>query len=649
MSRARRRLQKMTVDPAPARHDGEAGADSGLTMAIAGADRLSALVAGLRRTSQEAFDSPLERPAAPALPVRLNAQTAPARTAGGGQIKIEHALMLDRIALIAGWVTDGLRLEIDNVLGQQLVARADISQTTGRAATGFIVAVALGDGMMMTSITVTDQGNKHTVPIVFATREDEIQSSLPSLIPHLPSVLAHLLKSKAWGRCLVKHCQPLPQEQRRLVHGEIEEVKLYAGFGMAACGWVLSQVPVDLWLLTNNGVWRSMKDASRYPHRDIDKTFLEDQGAYTAGAGFFSTFEDDAGNSGALAMVAATSQGLFIVSEKAAALTSGNPLNYARWAFSLPTPRSAFIDRIKRHDGALIERLIAQYRKALPAEYQVWESGTPPEQPEISVIVPLYGRADYVEHQLLEFGDDPDFTSGRAELIYVIDDPRLVETMREWAVTLQDLYNVPFRIVWGGINRGYSGANNLGCRVARGKVLALLNSDVFPLEAGWCSRMAHTLASDQTVGAVGARLEYPDGSLQHLGISFVRNPDLPVWLNTHPRAGVDVPARTGAPLEVPAATGACIAVRAHDFKAVGGLDEGFLIGDFEDTDLCLRLRERGGRIVVLPDTRLVHLERQSFNQLGAPDFRLQVAHFNAWRHSRRWTGAIKELMQKDWT
>lgn len=593
-------------------------------------------------------------PAAQARTMRLDAQSAPARTASGGCLKVDHALALDGIALISGWVSDGLNLEIDGLRVHQIIPRNDIGQVIGRPATGFVALVEAGAngtkgaGATKICIRLADHGIDYEIPVMLTTREADVHTGLTSLLPHLPPLIAHLVPFRAWGRCLVRHCQPLPQEYRRQINGVVEEVRHFPGCGTAACGWAVSLRPADFWLAGSNGAWRALSDTSRHPHKEVDKTPFEDLGAYTAGTGFFGTLDEDTDAAGVLNLVVATAQGLYVVSQKEAAPGSVSPLAYARWAFSFPTPRSSFIGRMERHDGRLIEHLIAQYRSRLPQEHEVWDAGTLPAKPEISVIVPLYGRADYIEHQLLEFCSDPDFTSGKAELIYVIDDPRLVETMREWTVTLAALYDVPFRVVWGGINRGYAGANNLGRRVARGKALVFLNSDVFPLEPGWCCRMAHALAADKTVGAVGARLEYPDGSLQHLGISFVYEQDLSVWLNTHPRAGVDVPARTGKPLEVPAATGACIAVRAKDFDAIGGMDEGFLIGDFEDTDLCLRLRKRGGRIVVLPDTRLVHLERQSFSQLGAPDFRLSVARFNAWRHSRLWGEDIAELMQKEW-
>jgi GT2 family glycosyltransferase len=92
-----------------------------------------------------------------------------------------------------------------------------------------------------------------------------------------------------------------------------------------------------------------------------------------------------------------------------------------------------------------------------------------------------------------------------------------------------------------------------------------------------------------------------------------------------------------------AVTAACLMIRRSTYDAVGGLDEGFLIGDFEDSDLCLKVKQQGLRIVCLSDVNLTHLERQSFTGIGANGFRERVARYNAWRHQRRWSKSIEAL------
>src|SRR3546814_4124807 len=90
--------------------------------------------------------------------------------------------------------------------------------------------------------------------------------------------------------------------------------------------------------------------------------------------------------------------------------------------------------------------------------------GEPLANPKISVIVPLYGRTDFVEHQLIEFAADPWFKEN-AELIYVVDDPEIAERFLQEAEALYRIYRVSMSWVWGSVTRGLSGANNLGASV----------------------------------------------------------------------------------------------------------------------------------------------------------------------------------------
>ena len=77
-------------------------------------------------------------------------------------------------------------------------------------------------------------------------------------------------------------------------------------------------------------------------------------------------------------------------------------------------------------------------------------------------------------------------------------------------------------------------------------------------------------------------------------------------------------------------------MRRADFEYVGGWDTGYLIGDFEDSDLCFKLRQQGLRMLYVPHVQLTHLERQSMTQIGSNDYRMRVTIFNAVRHQMRW-------------
>lgn len=326
-----------------------------------------------------------------------------------------------------------------------------------------------------------------------------------------------------------------------------------------------------------------------------------------------------------------------ILSTAGSTLLPISPLGAARTLFGVGVPLSDFHRRVEQIDRPILDRLLQIQQAEWPSlEVQVRQLGSAPAAPEVSVVVPLYGRADFVEHQLLEFVRDSWFRE-HAELVYVIDDPALVETFTPQAEALYRLYGLPFRWVWGAVNRGFSGANNLGAAHSSAPKIIFLNSDAFPRQPGWIQPLLEVLDSDPTVGAVGPRLVFADGSIQHAGMEFLRREEFHIWVNHHPWRGLDTTLDPAQGLSfLPAITGACLAITRDNFERIGGWDTGYLIGDFEDSDLCLKLRDQGFRIGYLPSVELTHLERQSFRLLGEGHFRTSVVLFNAFRHQSRW-------------
>ena len=175
-----------------------------------------------------------------------------------------------------------------------------------------------------------------------------------------------------------------------------------------------------------------------------------------------------------------------------------------------------------------------------------------------------------------------------------------------------------------------------------------LNSDVFPQSPFWLKDLIDTLIEHPEIGAVGPRLLFSDGSIQHAGMQFLWNEKFKVWMIHHPYMGID-------PIEieskditfVEAVTGACIAVRRVDLEQVNNFDSGYLAGDFEDSDLCLKLYSIGLKIAYMPTVQLTHLERQSFNSLGNGDFRFRVTMYNAMRHTMRWGPLIDDIKKME--
>ncbi|QQQ02623.1 glycosyltransferase family 2 protein [Lysobacter enzymogenes] len=419
--------------------------------------------------------------------------------------------------------------------------------------------------------------------------------------------------------------------------GHLESaISIGAEDAAVVCGWAVGLPGVQFWLENGAGEVRSLVDASWRERRDVHETVRGKFGLEALESGFVA-YLDGFCAAGGLALKALTESGVHELHRATCVPMPADALAVSRWLFGIDVAEPD----LKRHH-ALIEEpalsvLIERGQLAWPSiPRRLRVLGTPVAEPRVSVIVPLYGRFDFVESQMLEWVRDG-WLRANAELIYVIDDPALEAPFHSHAQELFQLYGVAFKWTATVVNRGFSGANNLGAEVASGSHLLFLNSDVFPTAPGWIEPLLSVLESRTDLGAVGPRLVFAEGGIQHAGMSFEHSPEYGVWINRHPYLGLSPDLDPTTELtEVPAVTGACLLIRRRDFDAVGGWDTGYLIGDFEDSDLCLKLRSIGLAVAYLPSVELTHLERQSMTALGGSDYRMRVTLWNAMRHQRRW-------------
>ena len=279
---------------------------------------------------------------------------------------------------------------------------------------------------------------------------------------------------------------------------------------------------------------------------------------------------------------------------------------------------------------------IHKARLAKPVKPTEISFGESPAEPVCSVVIPLYGRMDFLTYQMALLSEHPG--NSAHEFIYVLDDPPKKRELLDLAHSAHRRFGLPFRILLLDTNLGYGPANNHGMAAARGEFLCLLNSDVMPSPNApeWLDIMIADLREDATLGMVGGQLLFEDGTVQHQGITFEPLAQQAGWpFPMHPRKGLK-PERTAQALEeVMAVTGACMVLRRDLASSLKGFDEVYAIGDFEDTDLCLRVRSTGLRCAVEHRAQLYHLERQS--QI-TPDnrWRHHATLLNAWTHTRRW-------------
>ncbi len=178
---------------------------------------------------------------------------------------------------------------------------------------------------------------------------------------------------------------------------------------------------------------------------------------------------------------------------------------------------------------------------------------------------------------------------------------------RETTEALENLGGASIRLVTYDRPLNIAEKYNLGARHARGEHLLFLNDDLEVISEEWLSAMLEFSQQD-AVGAVGAKLLYPDGSIQHAGVAVRGSPG-----HIYYQRPGDCPGDffdTVTIRNYSAVTGACVMSRRRVFDEVGGFTEAFPI-NFNDVDYCLKIRDRGYRIVFTPYAQLVHFESMS--------------------------------------
>jgi GT2 family glycosyltransferase len=228
----------------------------------------------------------------------------------------------------------------------------------------------------------------------------------------------------------------------------------------------------------------------------------------------------------------------------------------------------------------------------------------PKELPMVSIIIPTRDQASALKkcvHSILEKTDYPAY-----ELI-VLDNQSYDSEALEFLAGLEKRDGVRVERIDEAFN--YSRLNNRGVELSRGSFVALLNNDVEVLHADWLSEMV-SRAMQPKVAMVGARLWYPNETIQHGGVILGAG-----GIASHAHVGLrrDEPgyfARAHLAQDVSAVTTACALVRRELYLQVGGFDENLAV-TFNDVDFCLRLREAGYRILWTPYAELIHHESAS--------------------------------------
>ncbi|KQN21238.1 hypothetical protein ASE86_14795 [Sphingomonas sp. Leaf33] len=281
-------------------------------------------------------------------------------------------------------------------------------------------------------------------------------------------------------------------------------------------------------------------------------------------------------------------------------------------------------------------RVVADHLAGAQATAAVGPFGTvrvrwplPVTVPSVTIIVPTRDRVELMEAcvgSLLRETDYADYD------VLIVDNGSVEPETHAWfaAVTTADArvsvlpYDRPYN---------YSAINNFAAGQARGQYLCLLNNDTEVIDGAWLSELMR-YAVRPGVGAVGAKLLYPDRSIQHAGVVMGMGNAAG---HPHRMLPDDQPgyfALAHAPHEASAVTAACLVVERTKFAAVGGLDADHLQIAYNDVDFCLKLVQAGWRNIYAPQAVLIHHESKSRGQDLSP------------QHIERYTRELATLQER---
>jgi glycosyltransferase involved in cell wall biosynthesis/SAM-dependent methyltransferase len=258
----------------------------------------------------------------------------------------------------------------------------------------------------------------------------------------------------------------------------------------------------------------------------------------------------------------------------------------------------------------------------------------PGERPLVSVIVPTRDRADLLARCADGVLTRTDYEP--LELIIVDNDSAEPTTHH----LLSQLAEDPrVRIIRHPGDFNYAAINNRAVQEARGDIVVLLNNDVDVISSWWLEEMvSHALRTE--VGAVGAKLLYPDGRVQHAGVVLGVGHGAGHFFHLASRDDTGYFGFLVLTRRVSAVTAACMALRRSVYLEVGGLDEDNFPVAFNDVDFCLRIGARGYAIVWTPHAELYHLESATRGaDLGSE--RLTRLERDAEQLQRRWGTVLR--------
>lgn len=228
--------------------------------------------------------------------------------------------------------------------------------------------------------------------------------------------------------------------------------------------------------------------------------------------------------------------------------------------------------------------------------------------PKVSVIIPNKDSIAVLDRCLNSIADKTNYDN--FEVIVVENNSESPETF-DYYQKASDRFPFLRVVTWDG-PFNYSAINNFGAGFATGDYYLLLNNDVEVIDPDWMRSMV-SVCQRNDVGVVGAKLLYPDDTVQHAGVFMITCGSVnelggPAHAFTHlDRSDAGYMRRASLVQDVSIVTGACLMTSRDVFEELNGLDEDYVVA-FNDVDYCLRVRKSGRLVVYNPDALLYHYE-----------------------------------------
>lgn len=242
--------------------------------------------------------------------------------------------------------------------------------------------------------------------------------------------------------------------------------------------------------------------------------------------------------------------------------------------------------------------------------------------PKVSIIIPVYNQYKYTMKCLRSIKEN---TLMEDYEIILADDCSTDETYE----IDNKVSNIT--VIRNGVNKGFVNNCNMAAKEAKGEYIYFLNNDTQLLK-GAIDKLVEVLESDTLIGAVGSKLIYPDGKLQGAGSSISKRG----FVSSIGHLNNPLEEKYNVLREVDYCCGASLMIRKSLWDKLEGFDEFFAPGYYEETDLCLRIKKLGYKVIYQPFSEVIHYTSQSFSENS-----IKIMQNNGKKFRTKWKNRFK--------